>query len=212
MSEGPRRVGDRPKRPGRTPPLKRVLRLLASVGVFTEEADGRFALTPIGACLRAGVPGSMRAAALLFGGIAQQAWAIFGAVSRPANRPFAAFSAWMRSTTWRNTPTRTRTSMPRWPTSPSTSPRRSLPLRLLAVPPHRRCRRRRRRSPCRDPAGEFGPCRRALRSARGGQPRKCRHSRTRPGGPLRDRRRRFLQGGAGRRRRLPLEARHPRLG
>jgi hypothetical protein len=56
------------------PSLRRALRLLASTGVFTEEADGRFALTPIGACLRADVPGSMRAAALLFGGITQQAW------------------------------------------------------------------------------------------------------------------------------------------
>jgi hypothetical protein len=49
--------------------LRRVLRLLTSVGVFTEEADGRFALTPIGACLRSGAPGSMLAVALLFGGI-----------------------------------------------------------------------------------------------------------------------------------------------
>jgi hypothetical protein len=54
--------------------LRRVLRLLASAGVFIEEPDGRFALTPIGACLRSRVPGSMRAAALLFGGITQQAW------------------------------------------------------------------------------------------------------------------------------------------
>jgi SAM-dependent methyltransferase len=56
------------------PSLRRVLRLLASAGVFAEEPDGRFALTPMGACLRSGVPGSMRAAALLFGGITQQAW------------------------------------------------------------------------------------------------------------------------------------------
>jgi hypothetical protein len=56
------------------PSLRRVLRLLASAGVFSEEADERFGLTPIGACLRSGVPGSMRAAALLFGGISQQAW------------------------------------------------------------------------------------------------------------------------------------------
>ena len=75
LSEGPRRVDDLAAATGtHAPSLKRVLRLLASVGVFTEEADSRFALTPIGACLRAGVPGSMRAAALLFGGITQQAW------------------------------------------------------------------------------------------------------------------------------------------
>ena len=75
LGEGPRGVDDLVAATGaHAPSLKRVLRLLASVGVFTEEADGRFALTPIGACLRANVPGSMRAAALLFGGITQQAW------------------------------------------------------------------------------------------------------------------------------------------
>jgi hypothetical protein len=57
------------------PALRRVLRLLASVGVFSERPDGRFALTPIGACLRDGVPGSMRAAARLFGGVTQDRWA-----------------------------------------------------------------------------------------------------------------------------------------
>jgi hypothetical protein len=54
--------------------LRRVLRLLASVGVFAEHADGRIALTPLGDCLRTGVPGSMRAAVQLFGGGAQNAW------------------------------------------------------------------------------------------------------------------------------------------
>jgi SAM-dependent methyltransferase len=54
--------------------LTRVLRLLASVGVFTEQEDRCFALTPLGECLRTGVPGSMRSAALLFAGITQEAW------------------------------------------------------------------------------------------------------------------------------------------
>src|SRR5262245_29241002 len=56
------------------PSLRRVLRLLASVAVFTEEADGRFALTPIGACLQTNIAGSMHAAVLLFGGITDKAW------------------------------------------------------------------------------------------------------------------------------------------
>jgi precorrin-6B methylase 2 len=56
------------------PSLRRVLRLLASVAVFTEEADGRFGLTPIGECLQTGVPGSMHASVLLFGGITDKAW------------------------------------------------------------------------------------------------------------------------------------------
>ncbi|HEX2884982.1 methyltransferase [Vineibacter terrae] len=56
------------------PSLRRVLRLLVGAGVLAEDADGRFSLTAIGTCLRRDVPGSMHAAALLFGGTTQQAW------------------------------------------------------------------------------------------------------------------------------------------
>jgi DNA-binding IclR family transcriptional regulator len=45
--------------------LHRVLRALASVGVFAEDDQGRFALTPLGATLQTGVPGSLRAWATL---------------------------------------------------------------------------------------------------------------------------------------------------
>ena len=45
--------------------LHRVLRALASVGVFAETADGRFRLTPAAATLRSGVPGSLRNFALM---------------------------------------------------------------------------------------------------------------------------------------------------
>ena len=44
--------------------LYRVLRALASVGVFAEDGHGRFALTPLAATLRADVSGSLRAFAL----------------------------------------------------------------------------------------------------------------------------------------------------
>src|SRR4030095_11573145 len=47
--------------------LRRVLRLLASAGVFAEGADGRFELAPVGSALRSG-PGSSHAAARLFAG------------------------------------------------------------------------------------------------------------------------------------------------
>ena len=40
--------------------LHRVLHLLSSVGVFAEVSPGRFGLTPLGECLRANIPGSMR--------------------------------------------------------------------------------------------------------------------------------------------------------
>jgi O-methyltransferase domain len=75
LAEGPRGHDELAKATGtHADSLRRVLGLLASAGVFSEEEDGRFALTPIGACLRSDAPGSMRATALLFGGITQQAW------------------------------------------------------------------------------------------------------------------------------------------
>ena len=45
--------------------LYRLLRALASVGVFHEEEDGRFGLTPLASYLQTGVPGSLRAFTLL---------------------------------------------------------------------------------------------------------------------------------------------------
>jgi hypothetical protein len=46
------------------PSLYRVLRALASVGVFAEDGHGRFTLTPLAATLRTDVPGSLRAFAI----------------------------------------------------------------------------------------------------------------------------------------------------
>ncbi|MEV6285686.1 methyltransferase [Kribbella sp. NPDC051770] len=46
--------------------LYRVLRAAASIGVFAEDADGRFALTETAELLRSDVPGSLRAAARMF--------------------------------------------------------------------------------------------------------------------------------------------------
>jgi hypothetical protein len=57
------------------PSLARLMRLLASVGVFAELPDGRFALTPLGEPLCADVPGSVRSLVLLFAGIeGQDCW------------------------------------------------------------------------------------------------------------------------------------------
>lgn len=47
--------------------LHRLLRALASVGVFEEDSAGRFANTPLSETLRSEVPGSLRAMAKLFG-------------------------------------------------------------------------------------------------------------------------------------------------
>ena len=48
--------------------LRRVMRLLASAGVLDEQANGAFALTALGQCLRTGVPGSAHAMIMLFAG------------------------------------------------------------------------------------------------------------------------------------------------
>jgi SAM-dependent methyltransferase len=51
------------------PSLYRVLRTLASLGVFVEQEDQTFRLTPLGATLRSDVPGSVRSWALVNCGI-----------------------------------------------------------------------------------------------------------------------------------------------
>jgi SAM-dependent methyltransferase len=76
LKDGPRFYGDLANATQTHPPsLNRMMRLLASVGVFEERDNGTFALTSLGELLRTGVPGSMRSAVLLFAGIGiQDAW------------------------------------------------------------------------------------------------------------------------------------------
>jgi hypothetical protein len=76
LGDGPRHYSDLASATSTdAPSLNRVLRLLASVGVFEEQEDGRFALTSVGQFLRAGVPGSMRALVMLFAGPSiQDSW------------------------------------------------------------------------------------------------------------------------------------------
>jgi hypothetical protein len=54
--------------------LHRLLRGLASVGVFVEDEQGRFGLTELAQLLRSDVPGSMRSAALMIGDEHYRAW------------------------------------------------------------------------------------------------------------------------------------------
>lgn len=55
-------------------PLYRLLRALASVGIFTEDDQHRFGLTPMAECLRSDVPGSLWPMAILRGGLQYEAW------------------------------------------------------------------------------------------------------------------------------------------
>ena len=56
------------------PSLHRVLRALASVGVFTEASPGVFALTPLAALLRSDTPQSMQALAIMYAEEQYRAW------------------------------------------------------------------------------------------------------------------------------------------
>jgi len=57
------------------PSLRRMLRLLASVGIFAEREGGEFAHTPMSELLRSDVPGSMHASVTLFTGPRiQESW------------------------------------------------------------------------------------------------------------------------------------------
>lgn len=66
LKGGPRTAEQLAKAAGvRAPELYRVLRALASVGVFAETKDRKFKLTPLAATLQTGAPGSMRTSATL---------------------------------------------------------------------------------------------------------------------------------------------------
>jgi hypothetical protein len=68
--------------------LRRVLRGLAAVGVFDEQADGRFGLTPLGHFLREGVPGSLRGAIMARGDLYYRAAAELLPSVREGGVPF----------------------------------------------------------------------------------------------------------------------------
>ena len=55
-------------------PLYRVLRALAGVGVFAQQADGRFRLNPLAEPLRQGGPDSLRALAVMLGEETNRSW------------------------------------------------------------------------------------------------------------------------------------------
>jgi hypothetical protein len=59
------------------PSLYRVLRALASLGVFAETQPNHFTLTPLAACLQSDVPGSFRACVIVLGEEYYRAWGEF---------------------------------------------------------------------------------------------------------------------------------------
>ncbi|HEX5544814.1 MAG TPA: methyltransferase, partial [Nitrospira sp.] len=76
LAKGPARADDLAAGTNtHSPSLGRFLRTLGHLGLVTEDGEGRFALTPLGAALRNGAPGSARAAILtLASPIMTQGW------------------------------------------------------------------------------------------------------------------------------------------
>jgi len=68
LKDGPRTVEDLAQATGlHARALYRLMRALASVGVFAEDADGRFQLTPLAEVLRSDAPDSLRAFSIFWG-------------------------------------------------------------------------------------------------------------------------------------------------
>src|SRR6202171_1030096 len=79
LADGARGVDDLANAAGAHPAsLYRLMRMLAGAGVFREEADGRFALTPLGGSLRSEGPESVRDWALFVG--APEMWETWGSL------------------------------------------------------------------------------------------------------------------------------------
>lgn len=75
LKGGPRTADDLASAAQMRPrPLYRLLRALASAGVFAEDNRQRFSLTPLAECLRSDVPGSQRAMAITAGELFFPAW------------------------------------------------------------------------------------------------------------------------------------------
>ncbi len=76
LKDGPRSCDELARASGANPgALYRMLRVLASVGVFAEDEQDRFTLTPSAGLLQSGVPGSMRSWAILIGDLWWRPWA-----------------------------------------------------------------------------------------------------------------------------------------
>ncbi len=75
LRDGPQSAEDLAAAAGaHAPSLYRLLRALAGLGIFAEDEQRRFRLTPLAECLRSDVPDSLRALALLRGQWQYQAW------------------------------------------------------------------------------------------------------------------------------------------
>ena len=77
LADGPRSSADLAEATHTNPrAFHRFMRSLAGFGIFAQQEDGRFSVTPLGATLQTGAPGAARATVLTMAG--PWAWAAFG--------------------------------------------------------------------------------------------------------------------------------------
>jgi hypothetical protein len=99
LEDGPRSVDKLAEATGtHAPTLYRLLRTLASVGVFAEESDGQFGSTPLAEYLRTNAPRSLRAWAMQCG--QRYLWASWGHLLHSVRTGEPAFPELYGTTVW----------------------------------------------------------------------------------------------------------------
>jgi hypothetical protein len=99
LEDGPRSVDELAQTTGtHAPTLYRLLRALASVGVFAEEPDGQFGSTPLAEYLRTNAPRSLRAWAMQIG--QQYLWTSWGHLLHSVRTGEPAFPELHGTTAW----------------------------------------------------------------------------------------------------------------
>jgi hypothetical protein len=97
VATGPRSSDDLAASTGvQVEPLRRILRCLVTVGVFTETEDGRFGATPISECFR-DQPGTIRSTALM---LPTESYTAFGDLMYTLQTGEAAFEHTFRMSRW----------------------------------------------------------------------------------------------------------------
>ncbi|MDP8973786.1 MAG: acetylserotonin O-methyltransferase [Actinomycetota bacterium] len=99
LEDGPRHVDELAQTTGtHAPTLYRLLRALASVGVFAEQPDGQFGSTPLAEYLRTNTPRSLRAWAMQIG--QQYLWTSWGHLLHSVRTGEPAFPELHGTTAW----------------------------------------------------------------------------------------------------------------
>ena len=194
LVDGPRLVEDLAQQiRAHAPTLRRLLRALASVGVFTEARPNAFALTPLAALLRTGTPDSMHALAILYG---EEHYRVWGNVLHSVKTGETAFNALFGMSyfdvPFQKSRRRCRIQPGHDRIYNAACERCHRGIRLLALQDYRGRRRELRNIACGDPPEQPVSARGLVRSAARGR---CRHGASRVGwygGSLYDRQRGFL--------------------